>query len=168
MEGNWIIEARAFKIWFTPFTHDFWVLRDAAGAVADQLHGLAVDPRTGARKAVGSSAHLLQVVRDATIDWALQPGQPAAAAVRGREEEVVPRWLAAVAAATAINALGLRYPDVWQHGWRPNSNSVFSTLGLIMGVESPELLLATWAPGIGTAVSPVIVERYRWRTPSTG
>jgi hypothetical protein len=119
MEGNWIIEARAFKIWFTPFTHDFWVLRDAAGAVADQLHGLAVDPRTGARKAVGQFGAFAAggAGRDDRLGAAA--GQPAAAAVRGREEEVVPRWLAAVAAATAINALGLRYPDVWQHGWRP-------------------------------------------------
>jgi hypothetical protein len=166
--GDWIIEARAFRIYYTPFTHAFWLLRDAAGAVADQLHGLAVDPVTGATKAVGSSAHLLQVVRGREIAWALQPGQRTAAAAGGREEEVAPRWQAAVAAAEALNALGLRYPDLWQHGWRPNCNSVFSTLGLIMGFSSPALLLGTWAPGIRLPVSPEIVERYRWRTSPTG
>ncbi len=166
MQGNWAIEARAFHIRFTPFTHNFWVLT-ADGAVVDQLHGLAVDPLTGAAKAVGSSAHLLQVVRGREIGWALREGQPAAAAAGGGEDEVAPRWQAAVAAAPAFNALGLRYPDLWQHFHVPNCNSVFAALGLVMGFASPALLLPTWAPGIRTPVAPEIVERFRY-TPSTG
>ncbi len=168
MTGNWTIEARAFCIAFTPFTHNFWLLRDAAGATADQLHGLAVDPRTGAAKALGSSAHLLQVVRGVAIAWSLQPGQPAAVAASGRGDDIVPRWRAAVAAVPALNALGLRYPDLWQHAYRANSNSVFATLGQIMGFAAPGQLMPTWAPGISLVVSPDIVERYRYRTPPTG
>lgn len=159
----WSIEARAFYIPFTPFTHNFWVLT-AGGKVADQLHGLAVDPRTGRTKAIGSSRHLLQVVRGTDIPWALQPGQPKRVCASGREDEVAPRWQAAVAAMPAINALGLRYPDLWQHGYRPNCNAVFNTLGQIMGFAAPKRLLPTLAPGIKLVVSRTVIEQYRYVT----
>lgn len=167
-KGVWAIEARAFRVWLTPFTHNFWLLRDAAGAVADQLHGLAVDQRTGARKAIGGAADRLTVVRDREIAWALQPGQPAATAASGPAAELAARWQAAVAAGGAINALGLPYPALWQHFSRVNCNSVFRTLGLAMGFAAPERLLATWAPGIGRPVSQAIVAQYGYRTPPTG
>jgi hypothetical protein len=163
----WTIEARAFPIWFTPFTHNFWVLT-AGGAVADQLHGLAVDPRTGRTKPVGSSRHLLQVVRGADFAWALQPGQPRTVAASGREAEVAPRWRAAVAAMAAINALGLRYPNLWQHASRPNSNAVFNTLGQIMGFAAPGQLMPTLAPGVRLVVSRAVIEQYRFIPLSTG
>ncbi|MDT8901599.1 hypothetical protein [Anaeroselena agilis] len=164
----WRIEARAFRVPLVPFTHNFWALVDAGGAVVEQLHGLAVDPRTGKAKAIGWSAHLLLAVRGAGFLWALQPGQPTAVCARGREAEVMPRWLAAAAAIPAMNALGLRYPNLWQHGLRANSNSVFSTFGLIMGFDAPARLLPTLAPGVKLVVSRELVERYRFRPPSTG
>lgn len=163
----WVIEARAFRVRFTPFTHNFWVLT-ADGAVADQLHGLAVDPRTGRTKAVGCSRHVLQAVRGADITWALQSGQPRAVCASGREGEVAPRWRAAVAAMPAINALGLRYPDLWQHAYRPNCNAVFNTLGQIMGFAAPQGLLPTLAPGIGLVVSQAVIERYGYRPSPAG
>ncbi len=161
--NNWAIEARAFCIPLTPFSHNFWVLT-SGGKVVDQLHGLAFDPRTGRTKAIGSSRHLLQAVRGADIPWALQPGQPRRVCARGREDEVAPRWQAAVAAMPAINALRLRYPNLWQHAYRPNSNAVFNTLGQIMGFAAPKRLLPTLAPGIKLVVSRTVVEQYKYVT----
>jgi hypothetical protein len=165
---EWAIEARAFCIRFTPFSHNFWALVDGDGRVAEQLHGLAVDPATGQAKAIGWSAHLLLAVRGADFPWALQPGQPRAVCARGGEGEVLARWLAAAAAVPAVNALGLRYPNLWQHGYRANCNTIFHTFGQIMGFEDPTRLLPTLAPGIGRVVSRELVERYRFRPLSTG
>lgn len=166
--GLWGIEARAFRVAFLPFTHNFWALVDADGTVADQLHGLAVDPRTGETKAIGWSAHLLLAVRGAGFAWALQPGQPAAVCASGGEAEVLPRWLAATAAIPAVNALGLRYPNLWQHTYRANCNTVFNTFGQIMGFDDPTQLLPTLAPGVKLVVSRELIELYRYRPPSTG
>lgn len=166
--GLWVIEARAFRVPLLPFTHNFWALVDGDGRVADQLHGLAVDPRTGETKAVGWSAHLLLAVRGAGFAWALQPGQPAAVCARGREAEVAARWLAATAAIPAVNALGLRYPNLWQHGFKANCNTVFNTFGQIMGFDAPAELLPTLAPGVRLVVSRELIELYRYRPLSTG
>jgi hypothetical protein len=169
MEGDkWAIEARAFRVPLMPFTHNFWALVGTDGTVADQLHGLAVDPRTGEAKAVGWSAHRLLAVRGTGFAWALQPGQPAAVCARGPKAEVAARWLAATAAIPAINGLELRYPNLWQHGFRANSNSMFNTFGQIMGFEAPAALLPTLAPGVKLVVSRELIELYRYRPPSTG
>ena len=56
-DNLWSIQARAFPIPFTPFTHNFWALAGPAGTVADQLHGLAFDPAAETTKAIGNSAH---------------------------------------------------------------------------------------------------------------
>ena len=158
----WCIEARAFKIPFTPFSHNFWVLVDGPGRIAGQFHGLAVDPATGESKAIGSSRHLLLAVEDAAIAWSLQPGQPAVMCVAGGEGRVRARWRCAQAALAVINGLGLRYPNLWQHGYKLNSNSVFNTLGQVMGFSSPALLLPTPAPGVERVISPRIVEEFRF------
>jgi len=110
--GHWAIAARAFKIAYTPFTHNFWVLVDSNGNVADQIHGLAVDPKTGETKALGNSNHLLQVIHDPTILWSLQPGQPTAVCATGQETEIKQRWQSALKSIPAINALKLQYPNL--------------------------------------------------------
>jgi len=165
MQGlsKWSIEARALKIRYTPFTHNFWVLADANNNVIDQIHGLAVDPITGVTKAIGNSHHLLQVIRDATVDWSLQPGQPTMICATDHEIEAKRRWQTAVNSIPSINALKLPYPNLWQHSYRKNSNTVFNTIGQIMGFATPALLLPTRAPGINLVISQDIINQYLYQ-----
>lgn len=161
----WSIQARAFKIPFTPFSHNFWALGNPAGQVADQIHGLAYDPKAGTTKAIGNASHYLRVVHDATIVWSLQPNQPTAVCSTGPEAEIRDRWQAALNSVFAINALNLRYPSLWQHLYKMNSNTIFNTLGRIMGVAQPEKLLPTLAPGIKLVVSQAIIDLYSYKYP---
>lgn len=159
----WDIEARAFSIPYTPFTHNFWALLNSDHCVVEQLHGLAVDPRTGRTQAVGNSSHLLQVIHRTDIVWALQPNQPSVVCATGLETQVRLRWQAALDAMLEINALCLPYPDWWQHAYKENSNSVFTTLGLIMGFSEPQTLLATLAPGVKLVISEEIITRHSYQ-----
>ena len=159
----WSIQARAFQIPFTPFTHNFWVLAGPAGTVADQLHGLAFDPAAGITKAIGNSTHLLQAIQDSTIAWSLESGQPTVVCVRDEETPVRNRWQSALNALPEINALQLHYPDLWQHFCKKNSNTVFNTLGLIMGIDQPSHLLSAWAPGIHRVISQDIIAKYAYK-----
>lgn len=156
----WSIQARAFKIPYTPFTHNFWALVDPAGSVADQIHGLAFDPAAGTTKAIGNSSHFLLAVHDPTISWSLQPEQPARTCLSGDEATVRQRWQAALNSISAINDLKLSYPNLWQHFYKKNSNSIFNTIGQIMGFSHTAKLLPTWAPGIKQVVSQEIIEKY--------
>lgn len=162
-DGGWAIEARAFMIPYTPFSHNFWVLADGAGRVAGQLHGLAVDPDTGESRAVGSSRDLLQAVDNPAIAWSRQPGQPRVVCAAGAEEELRRRWQCARDAIPAMNALRIAYPNFWQHFYRLNSNSVFNTFGHILGFGAPDRLLPTLAPGIRLVVSAEIIEHYGYK-----
>lgn len=159
----WSIQARAFRIPYTPFSHNFWALANPAGQVADQIHGLAYDPQAGTTKAIGNSSHYLRVVHDATIAWSLQPNQPTVVCSTGPEAEIRSRWQAALNAVFAINALHLRYPNLWQHLYKMNSNTIFNTIGQIMGVAKPGKLLPTLAPGIKLVVSRAIIDLYCYR-----
>lgn len=159
----WKIEARAFLIPYTPFAHNFWVLADDSSQPIDQIHGLAVDPSTGMTKAIGNSRHWLQAVRDSSITWSLQPNQPIAIAAEEKKETIQKRWLAALNAIPAINALCLPYPNLWQHGRKPNSNSIFNTIGQILSFLDPPSLLFTWAPGIDLTIGPEIIAYYSYK-----
>lgn len=159
----WKIEARAFLIPYTPFAHNFWVLADDCNQSIDQIHGLAVDPSTGVTKAIGNSRHWLQAVRDSSITWSLQPKQPITIATVENKETIQKRWLAAVYAIPSINALCIPYPNLWQHGTKPNSNSIFNTIGQILGIFDPPSLLPTWAPGIEMTIGPEIIAHYSYK-----
>jgi hypothetical protein len=111
---------------------------------------------------VGNSRHLLQVIHQAELLWALQPGQPTAVCAVDTESEVSHRWQAALHAIPAINALQLPYPDWWQHTYQANSNTVFNTLGQIMGFCEVKTLLPTLSPGIGLVISQEIIEKYTY------
>ncbi|MDF2633495.1 MAG: hypothetical protein K0R78_369 [Pelosinus sp.] len=161
--NHYYIEARAFLIPYTPFTHNFWVLANSKNGLIDQLHGLAFNPETRTTRAIGSSADLLQVIRNANITWSLQQNQPINSCITGNEAEVRQRWQAALNAIHAINALELPYPNFWQHFYKKNSNTIFNTLGQIMGVASPAQLLPTWAPGIDLTISQDIIDHYRYK-----
>ncbi len=159
----WGIEARSFRIRYTPFVHNFWLLVAPNGTPAGQIHGLAVDPATGRAKAIGNSHHLLQAVFDTAIIWSLQPGQPCAIAASDCEQAIRTRWQAALAAIPALNALQLPYPNIWQHGHKPNSNSIFTTIGQILGFAHPDRLLTAWAPGAAITIAPELVAKFRYR-----
>ncbi|HWR05375.1 hypothetical protein [Sporomusa sp.] len=159
----WSIQARAFRIPYTPFSHNFWALGAPGGVVVDQIHGLAFDPKTGTTKAIGNSSHFLRVVHDPSIVWSLQPDQPAVLCTAGSESEMRDRWQAALNSIFAINALNLRYPNLWQHLYKKNSNTIFNTLGLIIGVTKPAKLLPTLAPGIKLVVSQDIIAHYCYK-----
>lgn len=161
--GEWSIEARAFKIFNTPLSHNFWTLT-VQGNVIDQLHGLAIDEKTGTSRAIGNSSHILKAVNDATITWSLQPNQPTVVCAAGSEGQIRERWQLAQAAIPAINALRLHYPNLWQHFYRKNSNTIFNTLGKIMGFSNPSKLLPTVALGIQLVISYEIIEKYSFKS----
>ena len=158
----WRIEARSFRIRYTPFAHNFWLLIAPDGTPAGQIHGLAVDPATGRAKAVGNSHHLLQAIHDSAIAWSLQPGQASVIVATDCEEIIRRRWQAALAAIPALNNLKLPYPNIWQHGYKPNSNSMFTTIGHILGFPRPDNLLTTWAPGAAITIAPELVAKFRY------
>ncbi|QDR81616.1 hypothetical protein [Sporomusa termitida] len=159
----WSIQARAFRIPYTPFSHNFWALVNPTGKIADQIHGLAYDPKAGITKALGNSSHFLHVVHDAAIIWSLQPNQPTVVCSTGPESEICNRWQAALNSVFAINALNLPYPNLWQHLYKMNSNTIFNTIGQIMGVVQPGRLLPTLAPGIKLVVSQAIIDLYGYK-----
>ena len=163
LSNKWTIDARAFHIKYTPFTHNFWALTDANNNIIDQIHGLAVDPVTGVAKAIGTCHHLLQAIRDSNITWSLQPGQPTIICATGHELETKERWQSAVNALPALNALKLHYPNLWQHFYRKNSNTIFNSIGKIMGFSEPALLLSTCAPGINLVISQEIINHYLYK-----
>lgn len=160
---QWSIEARALRISYTPFTHNFWVLTDANNNIIDQIHGLAIDPQTGATKGIGNSSDLLQVIRGSNFIWSLKPNQLTVICATDQEAETRKRWQAAVNSFHEINALQLHYPNLWQHFYKKNSNSVFNTIGQIMGIDSPARLLPTCAPGIHLIISQDIINQYRYK-----
>ena len=134
-----------------------------ANNIVDQIHGLAVDPLTGQSKAIGNSHYLLQAIRDATIIWSIQPDQPTVTCAIDHGVETNQRWQAAMNSIADINALKLHYPNLWQHIYKRNSNSVFNTIGQIMGFSEPALLLPTHAPGINLVISQDIINRYCYK-----
>lgn len=160
---KWSIEARAFHIKYTPFSHNFWVLADPNHTPIDQIHGLAFDPETKTTRAIGNSSHLLQAIRDPSITWSLQPGQAMVVCISSHEADCKQRWQAAINAIPRINQLHLHYPDLWQHIYKKNSNSIFNTMGQIMGIANPALLLPTCSPGINLIISQDIINQYQYK-----
>jgi len=73
------------------------------------------------------------------------------------------RWQSAVNSIPSINALKLHYPNLWQHFYKRNSNTVFTTIGQIMGFAMPALLLPTYALGINLVISQDIIDQYHYK-----
>lgn len=122
---------------------------------------MAFDPKTKTTKSIGNSSHLLQVIHDSTIVWSLQPNQPTAVCFIGHEAEIKAKWQAALNAIPEINKLHLSYPNLWQHFYKKNSNTIFNTLGQIMGIPNPAELLPTCALGINLVISQDFINRYQ-------
>lgn len=93
----------------------------------------------------------------------MQPGQSTVVCVTNAETEIKQRWQAAINAIPAINALKLPYPNLWQHHYKKNSNTVFNTIGKIMDLSIPALSLTTCAPGINLVISLDIINQYRYK-----
>jgi hypothetical protein len=159
---TWSIEARAFLFGPFPLAHHFWALIDPAGHIADQLHGLATDPKTGVTKAVGHSGHLLLAHSGVPFPWSQQPDQPRHVCLEDDFAAVCACWQKALNVIPDINALQIPYPNLWQHFHRPNSNSIFALFAAVMAFDVPERLPPANALAIGlhTPVSPDILDRY--------
>ncbi len=175
---NYTIEARSLNIAEGVAGHDFWVLRDERGTAIAELHGLATDRQTGQAIPVGTDEdrHSLRVWHyahdagyaksiGASVDRTtyIQDGQPARTVLSASRDEVLARWNAAVAAAPALNALDLDYPNYGFNIFSDtvNSNSTYRTLGEIMGVQVRDFG-GRMEPGIDNRmVSPERIEQFR-------
>lgn len=81
----------------------------------------------------------------------------------GHEVEIKARWQAALNSISEINGLKLPYPNLWQHFYKKNSNTIFNTLGQIMGIPEPAQLLPTWALGINLIISQDMIDHYHYQ-----
>ena len=179
--GNYTIEARSARLDIAGTRigcHDFYVLRDPEGNVIAELHGLAYDPVTEQYQKRGRARDFLVVhnfVHDS--DYAKMLGvetenytlveldQQNSLVFSGNKEEAFTRWGLAVDAIPALNNLGIHYPSEFGTVFADyvrgayNSNSVYNTLGQIMGVD---VVKFSWAyePGIDKVLSEGIVNQY--------
>lgn len=175
--ATYSIEARSLAVAGVA-SHNFWVLRDQNGRALAELHGLATNRETGQPVPIGTDpskfslrvwhyphdrayAASLGVPADAASY--IQEGQFSTTVLKGRPEEVLARWNAAVSAKEPLNALDINYPMMGVNlaGGTVNSNSAYRTLGEIMGVaivRVPQKI----EPGVGNRmVTPESIERLR-------
>ncbi len=175
--ATYSIEARSLAVAGVA-SHNFWVLRDQDGRALAELHGLATNRETGQPVPIGTDpskfslriwhyphdpayAASLGVPADAASY--IQDGQFNTTVLKGRPEEVLARWNAAVLAKEPLNALDINYPMMGVNlgGGTVNSNSAYRTLGEIMGVaivRVPQKI----EPGVGNRmVTPESIERLR-------
>lgn len=147
----YVIKAAAFILpipFFKRFIHAFWVLEDVdTGQVIAELHGLATSRKTGRIVPIGYSkdhslrahhinlnSHFAKQHSFNLVSFQL-PRNILKTVYEG--EDSLSRWLTAVSAIDHINELDLDYPRC---GFRLpfaktiNSNSIYRTLGEIMGI----------------------------------
>jgi hypothetical protein len=142
------IEARAFRVALA-WTHNFWVLKDAArDTTIAELHGLAYDRVTCRILPIGTTRnHSLRVfVFPHEAAYSAELGIAVSSTRmywRSRAQVVhvgddgMDRWRAAVAAMPMLDDLDLTYPPYGFNVLAPtvNSNSAYRTFGEIMGVR---------------------------------
>jgi len=161
---TYLIEARSYRIALA-WCHNFWVLKNASlGTAVAELHGLAYDRATRRILPIGTTRHhsLRVFVFAHDPDYAETLGLPVgrtgmfarsrARTVYARADSLT-RWKAAVSAMPALNQLDLDYPP---YGFNVltatvNSNSVYRTLGEIMGV--PVHAFRSFAPGLRSRIT---------------
>jgi len=159
------IEARYYDVPEFSVSHHYWLLRDlATGQPIAELHGLITDRASGAPLQLGIDArggHALQVwhfihapaeglwmaperteFNDSALYW---EGQKALSMFAGEAEEALTRWNSAAATLPLLNRGDLEFPA--EPGAAPDDNSVYATLGEIMGVEA-HLFSGSDAPGL--------------------
>lgn len=145
------LEARAFRLarWCS---HNFWVLRGPSGEWLGELHGLATDRRNGRPVPIGYARwHALKGWHFTAAEGLTlcRPNQPFQHVYLGDEADVAGRWQAALRCLDAINAQDIDYPrgGVRLWGGTCNSNSVFSTFAIAMGLVPPRFP-GLWQPGL--------------------
>jgi hypothetical protein len=168
MNKNYAIEARSLNIagfW----SHNFWVLRHPNGEVMGELHGLATDRRNGQFVPIGTNEHHslrawhftsakhsseVGVKSNVVNQHAFyEQGQRASTLLMGDVNTVMPRWRAAAKSVDFINGMDLNYPagGVKVTGKTKNSNSMYTTMGDIMGLPRFSFW-QVFEPGISTPV----------------
>lgn len=155
MNRSCIIEARSYRLGI--WSHNFWVLRDAAlNRTLAELHGLATSRVTGRIVPIGTtSEHGLRAYVFAHEEaYAARLGIKvkvtrmfgASHAHPVHEgEDALDRWQAAVAAIPFLNEQDLDYPPWGFNLFGPtvNSNSAYRTSAEIMGIavyEFPDVV----------------------------
>ncbi|WP_263263590.1 hypothetical protein [Pseudomonas sp. RIT-PI-S] len=138
-------------------SHNFWVLRGPHGQWLGELHGLATDRRHGRPVPIGYARwHALQAWHFTPAQglFLCRPGQPHHLVWCGDEAAVRERWAAALACVEPINRQNLTYPRGGIRLWGPtcNSNSVFSTFALAMGLAPPRFA-GLWQPGLSQPIA---------------
>lgn len=154
MDEKYSIEAASYSIMGLG-SHNFWVLKDSNGKIISELHGLAVSRTTGKPVAVGTSAdHSIRMyTMQAGNLSGMYSSDNAHRVYLGPAEEVMARWNNAIAAQKTINDQDLDYTPYGFSifGDTINSNSVYSTLGELMGV-TPYNFIGKKEPGIDNRV----------------
>jgi len=177
------IEARSFNILNAGVaSHNFWVLKNAAGEKIAELHGLATERASGRPLPVGTTKqHSLRAWSFVEPDWVAAigvdnsspafkksnlylPGQRQKVLFQGAAQEAYARWQAAGRALAVINALDLDYPPfgVAVFGKTVNSNSMFRTFRKLMGLPH-HCFSGMLQPGISNDVLPrEAIERLKY------
>lgn len=167
---DYSIEARSLDIGGVA-SHNFLVLRNDAGEVLAELHGLATDRESGKVVPIGTdeekySLRAWHYPHDAqyaaSIDASpsrttyIQEGQASATLLAADREEILERWQSAVQAVQPLNELDLNYPNYGFRVFRDtvNSNSAFRTMSEIMGLPVHDFG-GRMEPGLDNRMVPV-------------
>lgn len=150
-KGSWSIELRQRPLVMGIAGHNYIALRNDAGNIVGQLHGLPMDTETGEWKYVGrKKTDILRVFefdeKNNNTDLMLGYG---VILMTTNHEQVIAVWKKAQKCKDEINTLSLPYPPfgISLQDDTENSNSVAYTLLKCMNLDSPHLGLFT--PGWG-------------------
>ena len=145
--GNWSIQYMQHPLLFGFAGHNYLALRDADGAIIQELHGLATDASMGTWKYVGTNpTDILQV-------WQFDGGQyylsekdfPGIIMDQGSKTDMLSVWNKAVACKDPINKENIHYPPygISFKNETVNSNSVAYTLAKCMGFDAGHIGIFT-------------------------
>jgi Ca2+-binding RTX toxin-like protein len=154
--GIYQIEAQSYGILGTA-SHDFWMLRNPDGSIAQELHGLAYDPATKEILTVGIIGDDLRFFafdhyygdtdnRDSSIVY------------QGTEADVLARWNAAFSITDYFNSLHLPYTPLGfidPFGTVINSNSAYHIFAEIMGIPVWDFGYR-YEPGLDTGLEYIL------------
>ncbi len=179
--AKYSIEARLYRVKELSVSHNYWLLRDlSTGTPLAELHGLITDRATGAALQFGLDAkggHALQAwhyihapveglwmaperteFNDSALYW---EGQKTLAVFVGDATEALLRWNSAASLLPLLNRQDADYPDAGEEG--VDDNSVYATLGEIMGVEV-HVFEDGDAPGVALRMlDPKQIDAFRFR-----
>lgn len=145
--GNWSIQKLQHKLFFGLAGHNYIVLRDGAGDIVAELHGLATDPTTTTWKYIGTrSTDILRIWEfDGPRYYLAEKTFPGIILAEGTEINMRALWNDGRACTERINALQLSYPPFGFSLTKEtdNSNAAAYTLALCMNAHPRALGLFT-------------------------